>query len=293
MAVGSLSVAADHLVAYLAGLEGVALLRAGIERDTHDREFVGARLNELAQILAARNASLLDAGQPEVIQVDTVHGYSIWADNYDGWNPLIEIEEPPMRRLIDSMPLGKVLDAATGTGRHAAYLAAGGHRVMGVDNCPAMLEVARTKLPDVALRLGDLTDLPVADGSVDAVVCSLALTHQPALEPAFAEFARVLRRGGELIISDIHHLSLYMGGVAKIPLDAGRVGRMPASRFLPSDYLRAALATGYSPLDCQEIPWPDLEVGHGGPAAQRWCPDAARAAYVGFPAVIIWHLQCN
>jgi SAM-dependent methyltransferase len=291
-ALGSPSVAANHLVAYLAGLEGVALLRAEVEGDSRDSEFVGARLNELAEILAARDGPLLDAEQPEVVQIDTVDGYSIWAGNYDGWNPLIEIEEPPIRRLIDSLPIGEVLDAATGTGRHAAYLAAGGHRVIGVDNCEAMLEVARTKLPEVAFRLGDLTDLPLADDSVDAVVCSLALTHQTALEPAFAEFARVLRRGGQVIISDIHHLSLYMGGVARVALDDHRVGRMTASRFLPSDYLRAALATDYSPLDFQEIPWPDLD-GHGGPAAQQWCPDAARAAYVGFPAVIIWHLRYN
>jgi SAM-dependent methyltransferase len=284
--------AANHVLAYLAGLEGVALLRAQVERDPQDREFVEARLDEMARILASRTEPPFDTDPPQVIEVSTVDGYSIWADTYDAWNPLIEVEEPAVRRVIDSLPAGDALDAATGTGRHASYLAAREHRVIGVDSCPAMLELARAKVPNAEFRLGDLSRLPMADDSVDAVVCTLALTHQAALEPVFVEFARVLRRGGQLIISDIHHLSLYMGGVAQVPLDDGRIGRMPAARFLPSDYLRTALATGYSPLDCREIPWPELE-GAGGPVAQQWCPEAARAAYVGFPAVIVWHLRTN
>jgi SAM-dependent methyltransferase len=195
-----------------------------------------------------------------------------------------------VRTLLDGLPAGTALDAACGTGRHTSYLLARGHTVIGVDACPDMLDIARAKVPDADFRLGDLCNLPLPARSVDLVLCSLALTHLPALGPPFAEFARVLRPGGHLITADIHHLSLYLGGIVEVPDGKGRIGRLPASRFLPSDYLNAALAAGYTPVGCQEVPWPDLPEGHGGPIAQAWCPEAARAAYVGMPAVIIWNL---
>ncbi|WP_366521096.1 class I SAM-dependent methyltransferase [Lapillicoccus sp.] len=46
------------------------------------------------------------------------------------------------------------------------------------------------------------TDLPLPDGEVDHVVCSLALTHVSDLRPFFAEAARVMRPGGHLLLVD-------------------------------------------------------------------------------------------
>jgi len=275
--------------AFLVGLEGVALLRAAVEQG-FDPAFESARFAEITDIIASAGAPPFDE-VPVVVPIDTVTGYSRWAPSYDDWNPLIEVEQPAVRRVLGTIEAGDALDAATGTGRHAAFLAARGHRVTGVDSSDAMLAIARAKVPDADFRLGELTSLPLEDGSVDLVVCGLALTHQPALEPVLSEFARVLRPGGHLVTSDIHWLSLYLGGVAGTPDAQGRWGRMPASRFLPSDYLRAGLATGYAPLACEEVLWPDVAGGHGGPLAQTWCPEAVRAAYVGLPAVIMWHLS--
>ncbi|WP_241582192.1 class I SAM-dependent methyltransferase, partial [Rosenbergiella nectarea] len=67
-----------------------------------------------------------------------------------------------------------------------------------------MLARARAEVPGAGFRLGELTRLPVEDGAVDLVVCALALAHVPDLEPVLAEFARVLRPGGHLVISDMH-----------------------------------------------------------------------------------------
>src|SRR5262245_19673817 len=39
----------------------------------------------------------------------------------------------------------------------------------------------------------------------DVIVCALALVHVPRLQPVLAEFARVLRPGGDPVISDVHH----------------------------------------------------------------------------------------
>jgi ubiquinone/menaquinone biosynthesis C-methylase UbiE len=84
---------------------------------------------------------------------------------------------------------GPTVDVACGTGRHTAHLAALGHEVIGVDASPQMLAVARRKLPAVSFLLADLHRLPVADASVDLLVCALAATHVPDLRPVLAEFA--------------------------------------------------------------------------------------------------------
>jgi ubiquinone/menaquinone biosynthesis C-methylase UbiE len=66
------------------------------------------------------------------------------------------------------------------------------------------------------------------------VVSALALTHVPALAPVMAEFVRVQRPGGHVVISDIHVMSLYLGGVVNAPGPDGRVCLLPASRYLAS-----------------------------------------------------------
>src|SRR5690348_13050963 len=85
-----------------------------------------------------------------------------------------------------------------------------------------MLERARRRLPDVEFREGTLDRLPLAGGTVDLVVCALALCHLPDLPPAFAEFARVLRPGGHLVVSDAH---LWSGTSSSTPAP------QPVARF--------------------------------------------------------------
>jgi ArsR family transcriptional regulator len=55
----------------------------------------------------------------------------------------------------------------------------------------------------VQTREGDLEQLPLADGEVDAVFLSQALHHAAQPEAAIAEAARVLRKGGVLILLDL------------------------------------------------------------------------------------------
>jgi hypothetical protein len=107
-------------------------------------------------------------------------------------------------------------------------------------------------------------------------VCSLALTYLTELDRVFAEFARVLRPGGHSVVSNIHHLALMLGGVTQFRTSSGRPIRLPASLFLPMEYITAALRNGFGIRSCAELPWPDLEGGHGGSVAQTWCAEAAR-----------------
>lgn len=104
--------------------------------DGFDRAFVERRVTEIGNVLN-KAARLLGDGE-EVDRIATVVGYRAWSTTYDEPdNPLIEVEEPAVRRILDRLPPGDALDAACSTGRHARYLATRGHRVIGVDNSSA------------------------------------------------------------------------------------------------------------------------------------------------------------
>ena len=282
----------QRAAAWLLGLEGVALLRSHAGDPLGGKAFVDARLAEIRRIVTSLDEPAL-AADAELPDLDLATGYKDWASTYDtGWNPLLGVEESVVHPILKTWPKGTaVLDAACGTGRHAAVLAKQGCKVIAVDLSTAMLNVARSKLKKKAdLRLGDLLHLPLEVADVDAAVCSLALTYLTDLRPVLTELRRVLRPGGQLVLSDIHWVSLYLGGVSQAQDEDGNWGVMPASRFLASDYVNAAVGAGFEILGCWEPRWGVVE-GEGGPLAQEWCPEAAAAAYQDTPAAIVWHLR--
>jgi SAM-dependent methyltransferase len=173
-----------------------------------------------------------------------------------------------VRRIVDGLPTGRALDAACGTGRYTRYLVDAGHQVLGVDTSPEMLARARYRVPEATLAEADLHNLPVNDGSIDLVLCGLALAHIADLAPALAEFTRVLRPGGHVVLSDIHVLSLYLGWVAGALGPDGRRRLMPAARRLASDYLHAAWAAGPEVRACEEPRWPASDTAAGPPVVR-------------------------
>jgi SAM-dependent methyltransferase len=295
----------QHPLAYLLGLEGIALLRAFAGE--YDRDFTMARLAEIRSLLDSAE----ELGDGVVVDsIPTIEGYAGWAEFYDEpGNQLIDLEQPIVREILDGLPRGVALDAACGTGRHSSYLASLGHTVIGVDTSAEMLERAREKVPDGEFHEGDLHNLPLPDEHVDVVVCALALMHVPDLEPVLAELVRVLRPGGSLVISDWRVVVGDKGiPVVKARLD-GSLGYMPTFGRRASEYLAAALRLGLQVRRCEEpmrpSPLVDADgVSEGAPVPDhvpgappniwtlhRFCPDATNAAYRGLPAAIIWHFQ--
>jgi SAM-dependent methyltransferase len=285
-------------LAYLLGIEGAAILR-GIREGTADRAFVETRIAEIRALLDT--PGLADAGGVTAVPggVTPAEVYRDWAPSYDQpGNGMIDIEQPIVRTILDGLPVGTALDAACGTGRHAAYLAQLGHHVIGVDQSREMLDHAARRLPEADLRQADLDDLPLGDDTVDVVVCALALTHVPDLAPVLAEFARVLRPGGHLVISDPHLLLSYLRPTMPRPGPDGQPTFLLDHQRPLSEYLAVALPLGFHVRRCEEPGRPPSQVVDEGPAATdmswdllRWCPDAAIAAHQGAPVVVIWHFQ--
>jgi SAM-dependent methyltransferase len=274
----------------LLGLVALALLRGRVQ-DLGGARFSDARVADLRRILDNWNSSFLNR-DTEWQAVPAAHGYAVWAATYDApGNPLIALDQATLEPLLERYPPATCLDAACGTGRWAAFLSARGHKVLGVDESPQMLTRAAANAPDVEFRLGDLESLPVPSESMELVICSLALTHLASLDPTMTEFARVLRPGGHAIISNIHHLSLPLGGTIEMALPDGPQVRLPCTPFLPSDYITAALNSGFQIQSCREVLWPEDGSGYGGPMAQTWCAEAAHLAYTTTPALIAIELM--
>jgi SAM-dependent methyltransferase len=99
----------------------------------------------------------------------------------------------------------RILDAACGNGRYSRFLlrhADPDAVLTSFDLSPRMLSRARARLKNerVSQALADLTRLPYADASFDAVVCGWVLEHLPDPRPGLRELARVLQTGGKLLL---------------------------------------------------------------------------------------------
>jgi demethylmenaquinone methyltransferase/2-methoxy-6-polyprenyl-1,4-benzoquinol methylase len=129
-----------------------------------------------------------------------------------------------------------VLDVATGTGMVAAAaqsIVGPTGSVTALDLSAGMLRVARRH---VGLRLvqGSADALPLADEQFDFLTMGYALRHVASLDGAFAEFARVLRPGGRILLLEIGRpssgaalalLRFYLGRVVPLLSRLSRSGR--------------------------------------------------------------------
>ena len=110
------------------------------------------------------------------------------------------------RTALPLLAPGDVLDIASGDGVLAELLSPHAKRYICIDTSARVVAAAGERLrrfPNVEVREGDMHALPFKDASFDLVVLMHALTYSTKPAQAVAEAARVLRRGGRLLLSSL------------------------------------------------------------------------------------------
>jgi len=137
------------------------------------------------------------------------------AEGYDLQNSMLSMRIDVLwrkklaRMLPESRPL-HVVDVAAGTAEVAMEIARQRPlaRVTGIDFTPAMLAVGRRKIARrglssrIAMAAGDARGLPLPDACADAVTISFGIRNVQERDQALAEFHRVLRPGGRLLVME-------------------------------------------------------------------------------------------
>jgi SAM-dependent methyltransferase len=186
-------------------------------------------------------------------------------------------------------PAGRrTLDLGCGEGRVSRDLARLGHRVVGVDLSPALVDAARAADPDLEFRVADAAALPFGDAEFDCVVAFMSLQDVEDLDGSVREAARVLEPGGRLCVAVVHPLNsagTFDGDEATSPFTIGG-SYLDTSYYTDSierDGLAMEFVSAHRPLQAytdaivgaglliealREPPVPDEAIG--GPRMQRW-----------------------
>jgi SAM-dependent methyltransferase len=152
-----------------------------------------------------------------------------------------------------------IADIGCGPGRVTAYLASLGADVFGIDLSLEMVEQARIAHPDLRFEVGSMLELDLADASLGGIVAWYSIIHVPdeLLPIVFAEFRRVLVRGGQLLLGfqlgdDILHRDDVDG--FSISLDFRRRGLDQVAELLNANGFDVRVRLHREPHDDLEFP---------------------------------------
>ncbi len=124
---------------------------------------------------------------------------SIAAGYVDLFSSASDLAIPPLVGSVKDC--GRVLDLCCGQGNVTGALLNEGVDAVGADFSPAMLSLARQRLPSGEFVEADAQDLPFEDGEFDAVVCSFGLMHVPDQPRALKQVRRVLKPRGRFAMT--------------------------------------------------------------------------------------------
>jgi ubiquinone/menaquinone biosynthesis C-methylase UbiE len=162
--------------------------------------------------------NLLQKTSSPPLKLNVVEAYNFWSDSYDRQpgNLMLDLDEVLFAELIKEIDLKnkRIADIGCGTGRHWPKIYEKKPAiVMGFDVSAGMLQQLIRKFPSAVTQLTTDNLLKnVPDLFADCLVTTLTIAHIKNINEAIASWSRVLKNGGDLVITDFHPSMLAKGG---------------------------------------------------------------------------------
>lgn len=180
-----------------------------------------------------------------------------WVDLYDGTETAANVSfRVRLARAVALLPADarRIVDVGCGPAPLASAVALRGATYVGLDAVPSMLAQARVREPGACLVRGGIP-LPFRDGAADAVVALGFLEYLDGADAGMRELARVVRRGGTVVVSvpkPLHVDTIMVGLLAPARLLARLVWGRRSDRIrrirLAAGHLDSlAVAAGLTP----------------------------------------------
>ena len=200
------------------------------------------------------------------------------AERYDLANDVLALGQTRIWRravlqAVKPMAGEMILDLAAGTGTSSVPFAKAGAHVFPTDFSLGMLRVGHERQPDLPFVAGDGLNLPYRDNSFDAATISFGLRNLADRARGLAEFRRVLKPGGRLVICEFSSptfkplRTVYTEYLMKaLPAVATKVATNPDAYVYLAESIRAwpdqaALGLELTDAGFGQVQWRNLSGG--------------------------------
>ena len=180
----------------------------------------------------------------------------VYDSGHAGIYEMCKYDYPKVLKDLEGVEFNDVLDCGCGTGPmiellHEKYP---DKHYVGLDLTPEMIRVAQAKnLSNTEFLVGDSENLPFAEGSFDAVICSNSFHHYPNPQDFFNSAYRVLKKGGRLVLRDYtsSDFVVWLMNHLEMPL-ANLVGHGDVKIHKASEFISMAQKAGFIVLTMEK-----------------------------------------